>query len=285
MCGSRPPRPGRIMPGTVWLRHAGYGVVEDWVGVGVGVEVGVTEADGVAEALGDELGVGELVVGDADGGVVGVVVADGEVDGERDGDAGAEVPRAGPTRFGVCAGAWPVNRRARAAMATPSTATASPVATPAANVRRSRRYSVVRRSRSQDGSAARRAARLLTGAAARPSVGNSSIAASSGPLNWLNLVSAPAMPAKPNRASADSAQLVRSACHHLVCSPVFGVRRNAAFLVNKASTEARATTSDVDCQMKNAPRASRQDAPVPRRSRAIARTRPSSTITGMAETR
>ena len=55
----------------------------------------------MAEELGDELGVGELVVGDADGDVVGVVVADGEVDGERDGVAGAEVPRAGPTRFGV----------------------------------------------------------------------------------------------------------------------------------------------------------------------------------------
>jgi hypothetical protein len=30
-------------------------VVEDWVGVGI--EVGVTEADGVTEELGDELGV------------------------------------------------------------------------------------------------------------------------------------------------------------------------------------------------------------------------------------
>ena len=69
--------------------RAGYGVVE--VGVGVGVGVGVTEADGVTEELGDALGVGELVVGDADGDVVGVVVADGEVDGERDGVAGAEV--------------------------------------------------------------------------------------------------------------------------------------------------------------------------------------------------
>ena len=48
-----------IVLGAVWLRHAGYGVVEDWVGVGVGV----TEVDGVAEELGDELGVGELVVG------------------------------------------------------------------------------------------------------------------------------------------------------------------------------------------------------------------------------
>jgi len=56
----------------------------------------------VADELGDVLGVaGLLVVGEADGDVVGVVVADGEVEGERDGVAGAEVPRAGPTRFGV----------------------------------------------------------------------------------------------------------------------------------------------------------------------------------------
>jgi hypothetical protein len=54
----------------------------------------------VAGALEGELGVGVLVVGEADGEVVGVVVADGE----RDGDAGAELPWAGPTRFGVCAG-------------------------------------------------------------------------------------------------------------------------------------------------------------------------------------
>jgi hypothetical protein len=93
------------------------------------------------------------------------------------------------------------------------------------------------------------------------------------------------MAAKPNSASVDSAQLARSASHHLVCSLVFGVRKNAAFLANRASTEARATTSEVDCQMKNAPIASRQDAPVPRRSSATARTSPSSTITGTAETR
>lgn len=74
------------------------------VPVGVGDEVGVAEADGVAGELGDELGVDVLVVGEADGEVVGVIVADGEVDGERDGVAGAEVPRAGPTRFGVCTG-------------------------------------------------------------------------------------------------------------------------------------------------------------------------------------
>jgi hypothetical protein len=61
--------------------------------------------------------------------------------------------------------------------------------------------------------------------------------------------------------------LARSACHHEVCSPVFGVRKKAAFLANSPSTEARATTSEVDCQMKNVPIASRQDAPVPRRSK------------------
>ena len=92
--------------------RAGYGVVEVWVGVGVGV--GVAEADGVTEELGDELAVGEPVVGDADGDVVGVVVADGEVDGDRDGDAGAEVPWAGPTRSGGWTG-WPVNSRASTA--------------------------------------------------------------------------------------------------------------------------------------------------------------------------
>jgi hypothetical protein len=155
-------------------------------------------------------------------------------------------------------------------------------ATPVATVRR---YSVVRRSRSQAGSAARRAAQLLTGAAAMPSVGNSSRPASSGPLSWLVLVSAAPMPMKPSSASVDSAQLARSASHHRVCSLVLGVRRNAAFWANRPSTDARGTTSEVDCQMKNAPMASRQDAPVPRRSRAIARTSPSRTMTGTAETR
>ena len=42
-----------------------------------------------------------------------------------------------------------MNNRATAAIATPTTATAPPVATPAANERRSRRYSVRRRSRSE----------------------------------------------------------------------------------------------------------------------------------------
>ena len=193
-----------------------YGVADDPVGVGVAV------ADGVTVELGDELGVGVLVVGEIDGDVVGVVVADGEVDGERDGVAGAELPRAGPTRSGGCTAGWPVYSRARAAMATPRTATAPPVATPAANERRSRRNSVVRRSRSQAGSAARRAAQLLTGAAARPRVGNSSRPASSGPLSWFDLVSAAPMPMKPNNARVDSAQLARSASHHRVCSLVLG---------------------------------------------------------------
>ena len=119
-------------------------------GVGVGVGVG----DEVADELGDELGVGGLVVGEGDGDdVVGVGEAEGEDDGELDGLAGAEVwPWAGPTKSGGWTG-WPVNSRARAAITTPRTTTAPPVATPAANERRSRRYSVVRRSRSQAGPA------------------------------------------------------------------------------------------------------------------------------------
>ena len=64
--------------------------------------------------MGDELGVGELVLGEADGEVadgVGVVVADGE----REGAAGAElVPCAGPTRSGGCVGGRPVKSRASA---------------------------------------------------------------------------------------------------------------------------------------------------------------------------
>ena len=92
-------------------------------------------------------------------------------------------------------------------------------------------------------------------------------------------------PAVPSSASDDSAQFARSASHHFAFSLVFGVRRNAAFLANRPSTEARATTREVDCQMKNAPSASRQDAPVPRRSSATARTSPSSTSTGTAATR
>ncbi len=105
--------------------------------------------------MGVGVGVG---VGDADGDDVGLAVADGELEGDCDGlamlkasavaEVGAEgdevAPWAGPTRFGVWAG-WPVNSSATAAMAMPSTATAPPVATPAANERRSRRYSEARR--------------------------------------------------------------------------------------------------------------------------------------------
>src|SRR5262249_57564199 len=94
--------------------------------------------------------------------------------------------------------------------------------------RRSRRFSVRRRSRSHAGRVARCAAQLLNGAAAKPRVGNSSSAASSGPLSSYHLVSAAAMPARPSTASEDSAQFARSASHHLARSLVFGVRRNAA---------------------------------------------------------
>ena len=205
---------------------AATGTVDEPVGLGEADEVAEEVGLGVAVVLGVEV----VVVGEADGEDVEVAVADGEVEGVVDEVAGAAGPPwAGATRFGVCTCWWPVNSRTTAAIATPSTATAPPVATPAANARRSRRYSVARRSRSLAGRAARRAAQLLTGAAAKPSVGNSSSAASSGPLSWFALVSAPAMAAKPSSASVDSAQLARSASHHLAFSLVFGVRRNAAF--------------------------------------------------------
>jgi hypothetical protein len=100
----------------------------------VGLVVGEGEVEGVGEADGEDVGL-EVGMRVADGDADGEVVVDGEVEGELEGLAGADVvPRAGPTRFGVWAG-WPVNSSAMAAMAMPSTATAPPVATPAANER------------------------------------------------------------------------------------------------------------------------------------------------------
>ena len=65
-------------------------------------DVALPVTDGVA------LGVGVAVgVGDADGDEVGLAVGDAELEGDCDGLAvwlGAELPWAGPTRFGVCAG-------------------------------------------------------------------------------------------------------------------------------------------------------------------------------------
>jgi hypothetical protein len=123
--------------------------------------VGVDEVTaGVGE--GEPLGLGVLVVGLGDG--VGELV-DGDGDGDR--WAGADrVPWAGPTRLGGCTG-WRLgaNSSATAAIAAAATATTPPVAAPAANARRSRRFSVRRRSRSHLGRVARWAAQLLTGAA------------------------------------------------------------------------------------------------------------------------
>ena len=160
-------------------------------GVAGGVDAGVDGALGVGETD----GVGEIVVGVGDGVVGdGVGVGDAECDGF--GLAGAELaPWAGPTRLGDCTGLWlGQSSSAAAATTTPATTTAPPVAAPAAKARRSRRFSVRRRSRSHAGRVARCAAQLLNGAAAKPRVGNSSSAASSGPLSWYHLVSAPAMP-------------------------------------------------------------------------------------------
>src|SRR5207342_1309474 len=185
-------------------------VVTDAVGVGAALDVG--EADGL----------GDTDVGVADGDVLAGAV-DGAVLWDGDGLAGVELaPWAGPTRSGDCTGWWlGQSSSAAAATTTPATTTAPPVAAPAAKARRSRRFSVRLRSRSQAGRVARCAAQLLNGAAAMPRVGNSSSAASSGPLSWFHLVSAPAMPARPSTASDDSAQFARSASHHLARSLVF----------------------------------------------------------------
>jgi hypothetical protein len=124
-------------------------------GEGVGVAIGVVE-------VGDGLWVGVVVVG-VGVGVVAVVVAVVVLGvGEDGADGDDRAPCAPPTRLGPCT--WwrlPGNLSAIASTATPATATAPPMAIPAANALRSRRSSVRRRSRSQLGSAARRAAQLL----------------------------------------------------------------------------------------------------------------------------
>ena len=99
------------------------------VGLAVGLDVGVP--DGVSVGL----GVGVLVGVAA--GVLDVLVLGVLVLGAGD-DGGA--PRAGPTRLGPCTG-WrlPVKSSTIASANTPATATAPPVAIPAANARRSRR--------------------------------------------------------------------------------------------------------------------------------------------------
>src|SRR5277367_1892454 len=177
--------------GDAYRNHRAHGVgvaetVGDVVPVTVGLDVGVTETDG--------LGDGDVGVGVADGDTL-VAELDGLAvlrDGLGELAAGAGVlPWAGPRRLGVCTGWWlGASIRATAATITPSTATTPPVAAPAAKACRSRRYSLCRRSRSHAGSVARCAAQLLTGAAAMPSVGDSSSTASSTPLSWVALVSA-----------------------------------------------------------------------------------------------
>jgi hypothetical protein len=151
-------------------RHPAHGGVVDGATGGLVVpDVGVpTVGDGLVGAVVVGATVVVLVVGVL---VVGVTV-DGEGLGVEVGEAaevvgagvlGADdgvVPCTGVTRLGVLT--WrPVSRRTIASAATAVTATALPVAIPAANARRSRRYSVRRRSRSQAGRAARRAAQLL----------------------------------------------------------------------------------------------------------------------------
>ena len=197
--------PGAVLDGVTVGDGEPVGLtvaVGDMVGVPVTVGVVVTLGDTVGEVVGVGIAVGVAVgvevtgVGVLDGAGV-VVVTDGDWIGRM---------RLGP---GI---RRPVSISAIAAAATTPTAIAPPVETPVAKACRSRRYSVSRRSRSQAGSAARRAAQLLTGAAAMPSVGTNSRPASSGPLSVSALwMSAPAIPAAPHSARRASAQLARSA--------------------------------------------------------------------------
>ena len=255
--------------------------VGDAVPVTVGLDVGVTETDGLGDGdVGVGVADGEALVAELDG-LAGAVLRDGL--GELAAGAGV-VPWAGPSRLGVCT-AWWLGASIRTDRGDDHAEHRDHAAggrTRGEGAGDPGRYSVRRRSRSQAGRAARCAAQLLNGAAAMPSVGNSSSAGEQRPRSAGSPWSArAAMPGQARAAASDdSAQLARSASHHLARSLVFGVRRNAALLANRPSTEARATTSEVDCQMKNAPSASRQDAPVPRRSSATARTSPSAPAPG-----
>jgi len=132
-------------------------------GVDGGVDAGVDGAPDVGETD----GLGDTVVGLGDG-VVGDGVGVGDAVCDCFGWAGDElVPWAGPTRLGDRTGLWlGQSSSAAAATTTPATTTAPPVAAPAAKARRSRRFSVRRRSRSHAGRVARCAAQLLNGAAA-----------------------------------------------------------------------------------------------------------------------
>ena len=151
---------------ATWTRARGLRRIARGAGVVV-VTAGVTDGVGVARDVG-----------------VGVVEGAG-VDDVAGGDW------TGPTRLGPVL-RRPVSNSAIASPTTVPTAITPPAAMPVAKACRSRRYSVARRSRSQSGSAARRAAQLLNGAAAMPSVGTNSRSASSGPLSVLVLVSAAA---------------------------------------------------------------------------------------------
>ena len=95
----------------------------------------------------------------------------------------------------------------------------------------------------------------------------------------------PAIPASPSSANTHSTQLALSASVHRASPCVLGVRRKAASVANRPWIEALVTVSVVDCQIRKAPRASRQEAPVPRRKSATARSRPRTTSSGIAASR
>jgi hypothetical protein len=150
---------------------AGGGV--ESVGAGAGVEVAPVEPVGTPVALGPALvdPAGADPDGDAGAGVP---------DGPGD-EAGVALPWAGPISRGGWTGAELGVDSSAATTPMPTSVPAAVTPTAAPRTRRSRSHSVLRRSPRSGGSVARCAARLLTGAAASPTVGNSSNPASSGP--------------------------------------------------------------------------------------------------------
>jgi len=118
-----------------------------------------------------------------------------------------------------------------------------------------RRNSVRRRCRRSGGSAARWAAKLLNGAAAKPRVGMRGSAASSGPLSVVGWLSAAAIPATPHVASTLFARLA------LITSPPGGLverlRRPHEHGCLGEQSQNRGTCDHRDVrQMKKAPAAS-----------------------------
>ena len=176
--------------------------------------------------------------------------------------------------------------RATAATITAPTVATPPTAAPRTSARLSldRFHSVVRHSRRS--AAAPRAARPSCSPARRPSRawGTPAVRPAAGrPARWPGQRGGDAEQPEQGEGGLGPVRPQRLPPPRLLA----GLRRDQERCLRRTapSTDARATTREVDCQIRNAPSASRQDAPVPRRSSATARTSPSRTRTGTVATR